>query len=151
MIGDQELEIETSDIYFITGLFRRGEPVQLYGDRPIRVSVNTLLAKHCPEAMKFKRSKVDIMTIGDPVLKVLLLTINRVVEAQALHESNKSKFQYTIDCMMPTVFNWVEAMKVNMKRELFKCKVGNLRQFGYRSILVALCLEQIPLFHYQLT
>lgn len=105
VIHDQELELETSDIYFITELSRIGEPVQLYGGKHIRVNVNTPLAKHCLEALKSKSCKVDIITIGDLVLKVLLLTINKVVGAQALNESNKSKFQYAIDCMAATVFN----------------------------------------------
>lgn len=92
MIHDQELEIETSDIYFITGLSRKGEPVQLYGGRPIEESVNMLLVEHCPKALKYKSNKVDIMTIGDPVLKVMFLTIHKFFGAQALHECNKSKF-----------------------------------------------------------
>lgn len=67
------------------------------------------------------------MTIQDLVLRVLLLTINRVDGAQAQHETNKSKFQYAIDCTVPTIFNRVEAMKVNMKCQLSKAKVGNLK------------------------
>ena len=31
VIGNQEPELETLDIYFISGLSRRGEPVNLYG------------------------------------------------------------------------------------------------------------------------
>lgn len=52
MIHDQELELDTSDIYFITGLFRRGEPVQLYGGMPIGASVNMVLDQHFPGALK---------------------------------------------------------------------------------------------------
>lgn len=150
LIHDQELELETSEIYFIIGLSHRGELIQLYGGKPTGVSVNMILAEHCPETLKSKSGKVDIMTIHDLVLKVLLLTINRVVGAQASHESNKSKFQYDIDCMSLTIFNWVESMKVNMKHQLSKCKAGNLRKFGYGYVLVTFFLEWIPLFHYQL-
>lgn len=71
------------------------------------------------------------MTINDLVLKVILLTINRVAGAQALHESNKYKFHYAVDCLAPTPFNLAEAIKVNMKRKLSKCKAMNLRQFKY--------------------
>lgn len=127
MIWDQNLELETSYIYFITELSRRGEPVNLYGSKPIGESVNMMFVEHFPEVLKSKSRKVDNMIIGDLVLKVLLLTINRVVGVQALHESNNSKFQYVIDYTMSIVFNWVESMKVNMKNQLSKAKVGNLK------------------------
>ena len=40
-IGDQELELKTSYIYFITGLSRRGEPVSLYGSRLVRAGISS--------------------------------------------------------------------------------------------------------------
>lgn len=78
IIGDQELELETSDIYFITGLSRRGEQVNLYGPQPIGTSISMLIAEHFPEALKSKSGKIEIATIRDLTLRVLLLTINRV-------------------------------------------------------------------------
>lgn len=115
VIHDQELGLETSNIYFITGLSRRVEPVQLYGGRSIGASVNMLLAQHCLGARKSTNGKIDIMTINELVLKVILLTINSVAGDQALHESKKSCFQYVMDYLAPTVFKWAKAMKVNMK------------------------------------
>lgn len=41
-------------------------------------------------------------------------------------------------------------MKVDMKRQLSKAKVGNLKQFCYGSVLAAFFLEWVSLFHYQL-
>lgn len=105
MIRDQELELETSDIYFIIGLSQIGDPVNLYGSRPIGASVTMLLVEHYLEALKLKSDKIEIMTVRDLVLRVLLLTITKVAGAQAQHETNKSKFQYVIDCMSPTIFN----------------------------------------------
>lgn len=67
------------------------------------------------------------MSIDNLVLKALPLTTNKVAGVQALHDSNKSKFQYAIDCTVPTIFNLAEAMKVNMKRQLSKAKGGNLK------------------------
>jgi len=79
------------------------------------------------------------------------LTINRVVGSQAMHETNKSKFLYAIEFTAPMIFNWVEAMKINIKRQLAKAKVGNLKQFCFESVLVTFFLERFPLFQYQLT
>jgi hypothetical protein len=36
-----------------------------------------------------------------------------------------------------------------MKRQLKKCRRGNLKQFGYRSLLVSLFLESVPLLRLQ--
>ena len=44
VIGDQELELETSDIYFINGLSHRGEPVNMHGPRRIRIGISSLLS-----------------------------------------------------------------------------------------------------------
>ena len=63
IIGDHELELETSDIYFITRLSQGGELVNLYGSRPIGASISMLLAKHFPEALKSKRGKIEIATV----------------------------------------------------------------------------------------
>lgn len=149
MICDQELELETSDIYFITGLSQRGDRVNLYGSRTIGASVTVLLAEHCLEALKSNSGKIEIMIVWDITLRVLLLTINRVTGAQ-VHETKNSKFQYAINYTMPTILNWAKAMKINMKRQLSKAKVGKLKQFFYRSVLVTFFLERVPLFHYQL-
>lgn len=48
IIGDQELELENSDIYFITILSQRGEPINLYRSWPIGASISMLLAEHFP-------------------------------------------------------------------------------------------------------
>lgn len=82
---------------------------------------------------------------------VLLLTINKVTGSQVEHETKKSKFLYSIDCTTPTIFNRVESMKMNIKCQFFTTKVGNLKQFGFESILITFFLKQVPLFQYQLT
>lgn len=92
IINDEELELETLDIYFIERLSQRGELVNLYALRLIGGSVNMLHAEHCLQALKSKSGKIKIMTIWDLMLRVLLFTINRVVVSQAPNELNKSNF-----------------------------------------------------------
>ena len=76
VIGDQELELKTSNIYFITGLSRRGEQVNLYGSCPIGASISSLLAEYCPKALKSKSGKIEISSVQDLTLRALLLTNN---------------------------------------------------------------------------
>ena len=80
---------------------------------------------------------------------MIIHNIIRVARAKALHEVSKSHFQYAVDCLSLVVFNWCEGLQVNMKDQLTKCKIGKLKQFGYRSILVTFFLELAPLFKYQ--
>jgi len=77
VIGDQGLELKTSDIYFINRLSCRGEPVNLYGSRPIGASISSMLSKHCPKALKSKSGETEIASVRDLIVRVLLLTINR--------------------------------------------------------------------------
>ena len=79
VIGDQQLDLETSDIYFITELSRRGEIVNLHEPRLIGTSISTFLTKNFPEALKSKSGKIEISIVQDLTFRVLLLTINRVV------------------------------------------------------------------------
>lgn len=78
LIHDQERELDTLNIYFIIRLSHRGEPIQLYGGRPIGASVNMLLAQHFLRALKSTSGKINIMTVNDFILKVILLTIYQV-------------------------------------------------------------------------
>ena len=105
-----------------------------------------LLAEHFLESLKSKSGKIEIATVRYITLRVLLLTINKVAESHTVHETNKSKFLYAIDFTAPTIFNWVEAMNINIKCQLTKAKAGNLKQFFFGSILVTFFLERVPLF-----
>ena len=48
---------------------------------------------------------------------------------------------YALDAMGPTIFNWDEEFLVTFKEKLTKCCHGELKQFGYGTILVSFFLE----------
>jgi hypothetical protein len=58
-------------------------------------------------------------------------------------------FQYAMEYMEPRVFNWSNRVLRNMKAQLTKCKNGDLKQFGYGSILVSFFRERVPHLHLQ--
>jgi len=97
--------LETSDIYFITGLSRRGKLVNLYESQLIGARISSLLAKHYLEALKSKSGKIETSSVEDLTLRVLLLAINKVARSEVEHENNNSKFLYAIDCTTPMTFN----------------------------------------------
>ena len=93
-LRDQTLELDVSDVYFITGLSRRGASHILTGSRPSAEKIGEVKARVCPEAQFEKNNaKVDITTIHDLVLKVILFTITRAARVQAPHEASKNSLR----------------------------------------------------------
>ena len=92
---------------------------------------------------------MDIHTIPDLALRVVLHTIMRAVGSQAPHEAKKAQLLLASECMSPLLFDWATAVTINIKRQLTKCKQAKLKQFGYGSILVSFILERLPIFQGQ--
>lgn len=92
---------------------------------------------------------MDIQTIPDLALRVVLHTSTRAARSQAPHEATKTQLLLASECMNPTIFNWAKAMTISIKRKLTKCKKTKLKQFGYESILVSFFLERLPKFQRQ--
>ena len=75
-LRDQVLELEVSDVYFITGLSRRGPVPILIGSRPSGAKMEQVMARVYLGAQTGSGSrKVDIHTIEDLALRVVLHTI----------------------------------------------------------------------------
>ena len=51
---------------------------------------------------------------------------------------------YAIEAMEPTIFNWVEEFLVTLKEQLTKCRWGELKKFGYNTILVSFFFDRVP-------
>lgn len=67
-----------ADIYFIAGLSRRGERVQLFGSRSRGESTNALIRRHCPSLETKMSGKVKILTIDNFLLRTMLHTMARI-------------------------------------------------------------------------
>ena len=109
-----------------------------------------VMARVCQGAQTGSGSKkVDIHTIPDLALRVVLHTITRAAGSQTPHEATKAQLLLASECMSPLLFDWATAVTINMKRQLTKCKQGKLKQFGYGPILVSFILERLPIFQGQ--
>ena len=76
ILQDQELEIDVSKVYFITRLSWRGATPVLTSTWPTMESMGMVFDRVCLGARKGSKSrKVDIQTIPDLALKVVLHTI----------------------------------------------------------------------------
>ena len=70
--------------------------------------------------------------------------MQRVSRSQGMHQDSREHMLYAIEAMEPTVFNWVEAMLLIFKDQLTKCRQGELKQFGFGSILACFFFERVP-------
>jgi len=134
------------DIYFLTGLSRRGAPISFSGSARGGESVRDYIRRYCREGSQpSKDGKINIQDVTDRSLRTILFTFARMAGSAALHVANRSYMQYAVECLEPKVFNWCDAVLFVMKEQLTKVKNGRLKNFGYGSILTAFALEKIPL------
>ena len=62
-IGGIQLEIEASDVYFLTGLPNRGENLSLYGTRPGGQSLTSLRLEWCNNQDQDKGIDIKFITV----------------------------------------------------------------------------------------
>jgi hypothetical protein len=121
-VGVHTLSLDIEDIYFLTGLSRRGYHVSLTGSRGGGLPMSEYSRLHCvPEAERKKR-KVAIWGVQDLTLRTILFTVAYMVGSSAPHMALQSYFQYAIECTEPQVFNWADVLLRSMKRQLTKCR-----------------------------
>ena len=141
------MELDVSDVYFITGLSRRGVRPILSGSRPSGEKMGEVMERVCPGAHFGSNSaKVDIVTIPHLVLRVVLFTITRTTGIHAPHEANEKLLLLATECLQPTLFDSASVVTTNIKRQLTKCKHDDNKQFGYGYIIVSFFLERLPIF-----
>jgi hypothetical protein len=142
------VSLDIKDIYFLTGLSRRGYHASLTGSRGGGLPMSEYCSLHCvPEAERSK-GKVAIWGVRDLTLHTILFTIAHMDGSTAPHVSLQSYFQYAIECIEPRVFNWADTVLCSVKRQLTKCRRGNLEQFRYASLFVSFFLERVPFLRF---
>jgi hypothetical protein len=87
--------------------------------------------------------------VTDITLRTILFTIARMAGSAAPHMALQSYFQYSLECIEPWVFNWADAVLRNLKKQLTKSRHGDLKQFGYGSLLVSFFYERVPVYRIQ--
>lgn len=117
-VGDETLALEIDDIYFLTGLSRRGAPINLVGKRPSVVTTEALLAEHGIPGGVLKSGKIPILSIGNLPLQAVLYSLSRAVGSAATHQVSKAQMLYAIECMEPGVFKWCDAVLRNIITQL---------------------------------
>jgi hypothetical protein len=148
-VGAHTLSIDIEDIYFLTGFSRRGYYVSLTGSRGGGLKMSEYCNQYCVPEAERKKGKVSIWGVQDLTLHTILFTIARMAGSSTPHMELQSYFQYAIECTEPRVFNWADDVLRSIKKQLTKCRQGDLKQFGYGYLLVSFFLERVPVFRLQ--
>jgi len=77
-IGIHILKIDLVDIYFITGLSKRGSPVSMSGHKNVKETTNDYITSHCRADTKKKSGNIPIKEVMNIPLHIIFFTISRV-------------------------------------------------------------------------
>jgi hypothetical protein len=150
MLEGQSLVPTTEDIYFLTGLSRRGEPVnfQTFPAGPSKVS--ELIAEYCEAGTDRRGSSVPISKIINLTLQTILLLIGRITDSAVVHQASRTQMNYVIQCMNAQIFYWSTTLLECMKRQLTDCRQRTQRNFRFRTILCSFFFKRVSCFSPQL-
>ena len=106
LVGDQYLEIETDDIYFLTGLSHRGEPVEFGGRGGGGGPMESYIRDLCTDRTRRQGGKLPIQHVTDIPLRTILYTMTRIIGSTSAHLVSKSHVMLSIRAIEGVVFDW---------------------------------------------
>ena len=74
-VGAHILTMEVEDIYFLTGLSRRGVPISLTGSRGRDITTRDLIDRHGVPSTGTSGKKIPIRAVTDRALRIVLFTM----------------------------------------------------------------------------
>jgi hypothetical protein len=104
-LGHKLLTIELEDVYFLTGLSKRGALVILSGQRALPMPVEEYLENHCVPGSRLVGGRIAIKDVRDIPLRSILFSIKTLVGSTISHLVLRSWVAYGLQCLEPTVFN----------------------------------------------
>jgi hypothetical protein len=122
MLEGKSLVPTTEDIYFLTSLSRRGEPVnfQTFPAEPSKVS--ELIAEYCEAGIDHRGSSVPVRKITNLALQTILFLIGRITGSTAVHQASCAQMNFVIQCMNAHIFYWSTTLLECMKSQLIDCR-----------------------------
>jgi hypothetical protein len=134
------------DIYFLTGLSRRGETIifRTFPSRPHNIS--ELIGLYCEAGTGQSSSQVPISKIPDLSLQTIVFLIGRMTGSVVLHQASRAQMNGAVQCLNTQIFDWSTTLLDFMKRQLIDCWSRMKRNFGSGMILCSFFFERVPSF-----
>lgn len=89
MVGDQELTLELEDIYFITGLSRRGVTAMFTERGGGGESVDLYVREYCRHDAQKVSGKLPISQVVSLPLKIILFMVTEIARSTTPHLASK--------------------------------------------------------------
>jgi hypothetical protein len=134
----------TEDIYFLTGLSRRGYPINLRTFPPGPHNIEELIGLYWEVGTEKVGSHGPIHKINNLSLKVIVLLIGQINGSVALHQASQVPMHCEVQCLNVRIFDWSITMLDCMKRQLTECRIQEHRNFKFGTILCSFFFERIP-------
>jgi hypothetical protein len=144
MLEGQSLTPMTEDIYFLTGLSRRGEPVNLHMFPSGPHNIAELINLHCEVGTDMVGTQVSVHKINNLSLKAIVLLIGKITGSAALHQASRVHMNCVVQCLNAQIFDWSTTLLDCMKRQLTECWMWRHKNFGFGTILCAFFFERVP-------
>ena len=74
-VGAHILTVEVVDIYFLTGLSRRGAPISLTGSHGVDITTRELIDRHYAPGIGTSGKNIPIKVVIDRALQIILFTM----------------------------------------------------------------------------
>ena len=105
ILEGQSLTLTTEEMYFLTGLSRRGEPVNLRAFPPRPHNIVELIGMYCEAETDKVGSQVSIHKIINLSLKVIVLLIGRTTRFVPLHQASRAHMHCAVQCLNAGLFD----------------------------------------------
>jgi hypothetical protein len=106
----------TEDIHFLTGLSRRGEPVNLRTFPSGPHNISKLIGLYYEVGTEQSSSQVPIRRIIDLSLQAIVLLIGWMTGSAALHQASHAKMNCVVQYLNAQIFEWSTTLLDCMKR-----------------------------------
>ena len=121
MVRYQALDIEVDDIYFLTGLSRRGQSVYFDGRGGGGESVDSYVSDLCVEGTRKQVEKLPIQHVTNIPLETILFTVARLAGSASAHLDSKSQILISLRAINGVVFDSCSSLLANLKDQLTRC------------------------------
>jgi hypothetical protein len=124
LVSDQYLDIEVDEIYFLTGLPRRGKVVEFGGRGGGGEPTKSYIRDFCVEGTCRQGRKLPIQHVIDIPLYTILYIVTCIAGSNSAQLASKSQVMIIIHATGGVVFDWCSVLLANLKDQLTCCRQG---------------------------
>jgi len=116
-VGPHSLEIDLEDMYFLTGLSKRGVPSILFGSHDTCRNTDSCVSNVFWARSHKTGGKIANKEITYHPLYTISLTIIKLARSTCPHLISRLHMSYSVECMEPKVLNWCGSVLTNFKEQ----------------------------------